>query len=139
MVTGAAAICQLAGGLLPKSFLGLILFQEGHGYSWALCWLSWYAQVGWSEQPSSPRAQRRTSLEMRLGRNVQEEIIIPLLWINRDFSLSCCQTGLLQQRHENTLSYKEIYVILLNGDLPPWTQLVCWFSKGEDDFPPKQN
>lgn len=32
-VTGAAAICQLAGGLRLKSFLRLILFQEGQGYS----------------------------------------------------------------------------------------------------------
>ena len=76
---------------------------------------------------------------MRLGRNVQEEIIVPLLWIKRDFSLSCCQTSLLQQRHENTVSYKEMCVILLNSNLPPWMQLVCWFSKGEDDFPIKQN
>lgn len=32
--------------------------------------------------------------------------------------------NLLQQRRENTASYKEFYVILLYSNLPPWMQLV---------------
>lgn len=61
-----------------------------------LCWLPRHTHSldgADREQLSYPHSEEDVS-EGRLGGKVQEEILVPVLRINRPTSLSCCQTRL---------------------------------------------